>query len=170
MLLLGMDGKEKWRFTKKDPISIPEVYDDKIYIGCEDKHLYCLDLNGRELWRFRTEGAIWLKPVNFDDKILFTCWDCHVYVVDANTGKLVWKFRTAGEPSPFPPPYDTFELVMKRTTDTGAKDDKAVKKYDLNLGEDEESTSAYKSRVTYQISTQYSEKGKYQIDSDEEGF
>jgi hypothetical protein len=31
-------------------------------------------------------------------------------------------------------------------------------------------TSAYKSRIKYQVSTQYSEKGKYQIDSDEEAF
>ena len=37
--------------------------------------------------------------------------------------------------------------------------------------EDEaDGTSAYKSRVTYQVSTQYQAKGKYQIDSDEEAF
>ncbi len=170
LFALSMEGKEKWRYVRKDPISIPELYDDKIYFGCEDKYLYCLNLEGRVLWRFKTEGAIWLKPVNFEDKILFTCWDCHVYVVDANTGKLVWKFRAAGEPSPFPPPYDTFELVMKRAADTGPREEKVEKKYDLNLGGEEEGTSAYKSRITYQISTQYAEKGKYQVDSDEEEF
>ena len=166
---LTMDGKELWRFTRKDPVSIPDVFQDKIYIGCEDKNLYCLDMQGRVKWKFRTEGAIWLKPVHFDNKILFTCWDCHVYVLDADTGELVWKFRTAGEPSPFPPPYDTFEVVMKRAAETVVETE-GPKKYDINMAEDVESTSAYKSRITYQISTQYSEKGKYQIDSQEESF
>jgi len=170
LFALTPDGKEKWRYVKKDPMSIPEVVNDKIYFGCEDKNLHCLNLQGRELWKFRTEGAIWLKPVSFDNKILFTCWDCHVYVVDANTGKLVWKFRSAGEPSPFPPPYDTFELVMKKTVDRGAEAKEGPKKYEITFSEEETGTSAYKSRITYQVSTQYREKGKYQIDSDEEAF
>jgi len=170
LFVLSLDGKELWRFVRKDPISIPEVVNDKIYFGCEDQNLYCIDLKGRILWKFRTEGAVWLKPVSFDGKILFTCWDCHVYVVDAESGKLIWKFRTEGEPSPFPPPYDTFELVMKKTAETGVRGNEEKKKYDLNITDEQKGTSAYKSRVTYQVSTHYREKGKYQKDSDEEEF
>jgi hypothetical protein len=36
--------------------------------------------------------------------------------------------------------------------------------------EGEQNVSAYKSRITYQISTQYAAKGKYQVDSEEEEF
>ena len=45
------------------------------------------------------------------------------------------------------------------------------KAYEFGFGpEDEKNTSTYKSRITYQISTQYASKGKYQVDSDEEEF
>lgn len=36
--------------------------------------------------------------------------------------------------------------------------------------EDELNTSTYKSEITYHMGTAYREKGKYQIDSDEEEF
>jgi len=45
------------------------------------------------------------------------------------------------------------------------------KSYEINItGESEGIGSFYKSRITYQVSTQYREKGKYQIDTDEEAF
>jgi hypothetical protein len=145
-------------------VSIPAVSNDRIYVGCEDMNLYCLDLRGREQWRFRTEGAVWLVPVPFDGKVLFPSWDCNIYVVYASTGKLVWKFRTEGDPSPFPPPYESFELAIKTRIDSDFSLEKMDRRYEEHR-EQEEGTSAYKSRVTYQMGTTYREKGKYQIDS-----
>jgi hypothetical protein len=92
-----------------------------------------------------------------------------MYVVDTSTHELVWKFRTEGSPSILPPPYESFEIEMK-IPKSEVEEEVVKKTYDLNLGEEEDGTSAYKSRITYQISTQYSAKGKYQIDSDEEAF
>jgi outer membrane protein assembly factor BamB len=166
---LTLDGKLVWKYSKKEMLCIPELYEERVYVGCEDHYLYCVDLDGKELWRFETQGAIWLKCVAFDGKICVPSWDCHLYVVDTRTHELVWKFRTEGSPSYLPPPYESFEIEMKIPRSEVAEEVKK-KQYDLDLAEEEGGTSAYKSRITYQISTQYSEKGKYQIDSDEEAL
>jgi hypothetical protein len=45
------------------------------------------------------------------------------------------------------------------------------KAYEFGFGDEEGgNTGAYKSRITYQVSTQYASKGKYQVDSQEEEF
>jgi hypothetical protein len=68
-----------------------------------------------------------------------------------------------------PPPYEAFELRMKIPKGESGGDDR--KQYDVNISEEgEEAGSFYKSRITYQVSTQYRQKGKYQVDSSEEGF
>lgn len=166
---LTMQGKLVWKYTKPNMLSIPTIYEDRIYIGCEDRNLYCLDLEGREMFRFETQGAIWLRPVVGEGIIAVPSWDCHVYALDVKDHKLRWKFRTDGAPSILPPPYESFEMVM-RIPEAKVEEEKK-KAYDLDMsGQEELGTSAYKSRVTYQISTQYSEKGKYQVDSQEESF
>ena len=149
--------------------SIPEIYEGRIYVGCEDQYLYCVDLDGNEMWRFKTQGAIWLKPIASNGRLFVPSWDCHIYVLDLETQELVWKFRTDGSPSVLPPPYESFEVVMKIPRSEVEKVT-TKKNYDLDLGEDEGGASAYKSRITYQISTQYASKGKYQVDSDEEAL
>lgn len=67
-----------------------------------------------------------------------------------------------------PPPYEAFELEISVPQE---ETEEKKKTYDLDLSDEgEERTDFYKSRITYQVSTRYQEKGKYQIDSDEEEF
>ena len=54
--------------------------------------------NGKELWRFYTDGPVRLPPVGHDNKIYVTSDDGHLYCLAAETGRLRWKFR--GGPSP----------------------------------------------------------------------
>jgi outer membrane protein assembly factor BamB len=170
LFCLTMSGKQVWKFARNEPMCLPTIYDRKIYFGCEDRNLYCLDLKGKVMWTFETQGVIWLKPVIYEGMVMIPSFDCHVYALKPDTGKLLWKFRTEGDPSPVPPPYDAFEVTMKRVIDTSKRvEEGRQKQYELDL-EEEENTSTYKSRITYQVSTQYSEKGKYQVDSDEEEF
>jgi len=42
--------------------------------------------------------------------------------------------------------------------------------YEHHSIEDEGNVNFYKSRITYNVSTEYAAKGKYQVDSDEEAF
>jgi outer membrane protein assembly factor BamB len=164
-----MKGRLKWKFVTKEVIGIPCLHDDKIYVGSCDFCMHCLDLEGHELWRFKTNGYVWYKTIMIGNRLYFPSWDCFLYCLDTETKQVVWKFKTVGNPCPLPPPYEAFELELnmpKPLLEDGRK-----KTYELDMAsEDDGDSKFYKSRITYQISTQYAAKGKYQIDSDEEAF
>jgi outer membrane protein assembly factor BamB len=168
---LSLDGKEVWNFRINNAVAVPIVHKDRVYFGTEEQNLYCLDMDGDVLWKFPTQGIMWYCCSIWEDKVYFTSWDCYVYCVDINTHQLVWKFRGQGEPAYVASAFESYELkVKKEVTSTGIEDTEKRKKYDFDAGENEDSVSQYKSRVTYQMSTQYASKGKYQVDSDEEAF
>ena len=163
---LTMDGKELWKFRINEAMAYPLVQGGRIYFGSEDQNLYCLDLKGKKLWTFRTQGVLWWKPTIWEGRIYFTSWDCNLYCVDLETRRLVWKFRSRGEPSFLPPPFVSYELIVKKSFDDSGLDEKeGRKRYDINAAE-EEGGRFYKSRVTYQLTTQYREKGKYQTEEE----
>ncbi len=167
---LTLEGKGLWQFRINNAMAIPYVHDDRVYVGTEDQNLYCISIDGKVLWKFKTQGAVWWRSVIWENKLYFTSADCHLYCVDARTHRLVWKFRGQGAPSHFPPPFESYELkVSKSAEDAGVKEGEERKSYELGALE-EEGTSEYKTRITYQVSTQYASKGKYQVDSDEEEF
>ena len=39
-------------------LSFPQVHEDRIYFGACDKNVYCIDMNGKEIWRFPTDGVV----------------------------------------------------------------------------------------------------------------
>ncbi|MBN2330865.1 MAG: PQQ-binding-like beta-propeller repeat protein [Candidatus Aenigmarchaeota archaeon] len=165
---VSMDGRLLWKYVTKDNVGVPNIVDDRIYLGSCDFTIHCIDLRGRKLWNFKTNGYVWWRPALIGSKLIFGSWDCFVYCIDINERQAVWKFRTSGGPSPVPPANEAFELVLKIPKKT--EEEERKKTYDLDMVEENDGTSAYKSRITYQVSTQYQSKGKYQIDSDEEAF
>lgn len=167
---ISLDGKFVWKFRMSavSDTTMACFYKDKIYVGSGDYNLYCLTHEGKEVWKFKTNGPNWWYPVEYNGNIIFCSWDCNIYSVDAETGKDVWRFKCAGSPSSLGPPHDIFELEFK--VEEKEVKDSAEKRYEFNFKEEEHNISAYKSRITYQVSTQYAAKGKYQIDSDEEEF
>lgn len=73
--------------------SSPAVYQNKIFFGCGDTYLYCLDENsGNEIWKFKSGGAITSSPTIHKDKIFFSSKDGFLYCIDANDGIQLWKF------------------------------------------------------------------------------
>jgi len=165
---VSLDGELLWKYVTKENVGIPNIQGDRIYLGSCDFNIHCIDLQGHGLWHYKTNGYIWWKSVMLGRRLIFGSWDCFVYCIDIETRQAVWRFRTSGGPSPVPPANEAFELVLKIPKRTIEEERK--KTYELNVEEEEAGTSAYKSRITYQVSTQYREKGKYQIDSDEEAF
>jgi outer membrane protein assembly factor BamB len=167
---LHMDVGVIWKFNAKedDVIGIPVVYDDRIYVGSyADYHLHCLDLKGKELWKFRTLDGLYAMTTMVGNHLIFGSWDCNVYCIDKDTRRVIWKFQAEGSPATLPPPHEAFELNFKIPDDElgGGRE----KEYDFHFDE-EESMSTYKSRVTYRVSSQYAARGKYQKDSDEEAL
>jgi outer membrane protein assembly factor BamB len=172
LYVLDLKGKLLWKYTgsEEDVMGIPCFHNGLLYLpSAGDWCMHCFNLNGRELWRFKTEGLLYERSVMVGDNLIFPSWDCNVYCIDVNTRRVVWKFRAPGSPAYVPPPYEAFELRMKIPKGESGGDDR--KQYDVNISEEgEEAGSFYKSRITYQVSTQYRQKGKYQVDSGEEAL
>jgi eukaryotic-like serine/threonine-protein kinase len=115
-------GEQKWRFKTNGAVhSSPVVHEGKMYAGSFDGNYYCLaSESGREIWRFKTSGERWpggkgyfgwkpdslqmddpwdyflSSPVVANGIIYFGSGDSHVYAIDAESGSLVWKYKTDG--------------------------------------------------------------------------
>jgi len=91
-------GEEVWKFKTGNWIaSSPIVWNEKIYIGSYDCNMYCLNLGGEELWRFRMGAEMWgmhESPTVYDDILYFASMDGYLYALDADTGKEIWKAMT----------------------------------------------------------------------------
>jgi outer membrane protein assembly factor BamB len=170
LLAITLDGKIDWKFSRMHVPSIPAFKDGRIYVGFEDYNLYCLDLKGKVIWKFTTQGSIWLTAVFWDSTVIFPSWDCNMYAINEDGTTVIWKFRTEGSPSYLPPAHEEFEVSIKKPVEDTGKEVGERKKYDFVLDEESDDSKFYKSRITYQVSTQYAAKGKYQIDSDEEAL
>ncbi len=95
-------GKELWRskLGKLGLSSSPLVYQGVLYIGSRDGILFALDLNGKELWRFRTGGIV--IGVGIKDGIIYLpSEDSNVYALNLD-GKELWRFRAGGSVYDFP--------------------------------------------------------------------
>ncbi len=80
---------------------IDELYDNKknyVLFGTEMGILYCLDVNGKLIWKYNTKGAIRGSPiiadVNNDGKkeVVFGSTDKFLYILNRD-GKLIEKFE-----------------------------------------------------------------------------
>ncbi len=166
---LTLNGRLLWKFYKNLVVVPVAGHGNRIYAGAEDHILHCLDMHGREIWGFQTQGSLIGMPAFWKNRVYFGSCDCNLYAVDVGTGQEAWRFGTEGSPSYIPPAFESFEVRMKvRATPVEVEKKKA---YELDFSEgDIQEGGFYRARVTYQMKTQYASKGKYQVDSDEEGF
>jgi outer membrane protein assembly factor BamB len=83
-----------WSFdTGASMESSPVVVEGKIYFGCEDGKVYCLNaLNGAEIWNFTTENEVDSTPTVVDGVVYFGSTDMNLYAIDANTGAELWTY------------------------------------------------------------------------------
>lgn len=90
-------GKLKWQFPTKGAIAGQLLAKGgNIYVGSEDRYLYCLNAaNGRMVWSFEAEEPIYSSPVSDGKSIYFACGTGAFYSVDAATGKQNWKNTAA---------------------------------------------------------------------------
>jgi outer membrane protein assembly factor BamB len=108
------NGTVKWKFKGgpfKNPIGI---HAGKIYVGDMDGKFFCLNTDGKELWKIDTEsevtsGASFASASNgdtksaADDLILFGSGDESLYCLDS-TGAKRWQFKVPGGPVMATPP------------------------------------------------------------------
>jgi outer membrane protein assembly factor BamB len=171
LFCLDLNGRILWKSGPGNNVQGPPlVHGDMIYFGSFDHNMYCVGLDGREMWRFRMQAGAYGRPVVSGGMIYVPSFDCNLYAVNLGTRELAWKFRTSGNPSPGPPPYESFEVRMKVSAAPAAEEKK--KAYELEFSGDEaQQGGLYRPRVTYQMKTHYASKGgKYQVNTDEEGL
>ena len=79
-------------------LAMPFVYRENVFFGCCDKNFYCLDLDGKERWRFPTNSMVYNNhgAAFRGNVVFFTSMDGCLYAVNADSGKLLWKFKTGG--------------------------------------------------------------------------
>jgi len=91
-------GKEIWK-TKLGNYGVamsPTIVNGRIYMGARDGNLYCLDRNGKEIWRFRTGGVVESKAIVREGKIYFGSEDGNFYCLDLE-GREIWRFKVEGQ-------------------------------------------------------------------------
>lgn len=77
-------------------LSFPQMYKNRIYFGCCDKNIYCVNLDGKEVWRFSTQGVVLSAALIYNDIIYMGSYDNVFYAINLD-GELVWKFATNGK-------------------------------------------------------------------------
>jgi outer membrane protein assembly factor BamB len=89
-------GRRRWSFEMKGWIwGAPTVADGKVFFGCQDNHLYCLDRARKTLlWNFPTKSRIEAGPGYRDGSVFFGSCDGRFYRLNAETGKEVWSYQT----------------------------------------------------------------------------
>ncbi len=84
-------GKAKWEFEIQEGfISSPAWHEGKIYVGDMAGMLYCVDENGKEVWRYETKGEISSGANFFESVVLFGSQDATLYALDMESGELKW--------------------------------------------------------------------------------
>lgn len=113
-------GAQKWKFaTLARVTSSPAVANGTVYFGSYDGNFYAVDeASGKLKWKFQTEGerrfaakhihgslpATEIMPDPFDfylsspvvwnGNVYFGSGDGNIYALAADSGKLIWKFKT----------------------------------------------------------------------------
>ena len=70
---LGSSLKPLWTFKAEEGIhSTAAIADGKVYVGCDDGHLYALDFKtGKKLWAFATEDIVESSPLVHNGRVYF---------------------------------------------------------------------------------------------------
>ena len=88
--------KVKWTFAGgKEFAGSPIVADGRVFIGNNDRKLYCVEAaSGKKLWDFTTGDQVESTPAVVDDVVIFGSFDGKVYCLETATGKERWHFAT----------------------------------------------------------------------------
>ncbi len=88
----------RWTFTAGGGVvSTPTISYGRMYVGSQDKNVYCLDAeDGKLLWSYATESRIKSSAAVVNGKVYVGPDDGYVYCLDAFDGSQIWKSYAGG--------------------------------------------------------------------------
>ncbi len=99
-------GAEVWRFEVGGAISAAPAYaDGKVFFGQQggEEDFYCLDATtGSLLWK-QAVGWVWSSANVADGRVFVPGVDGYVSALDADSGHMIWRYRTGSSTAPEPP-------------------------------------------------------------------
>ena len=87
--------KVKWDYDTDNVASTPFFYEDVVYFGCDNGHLYGLNDDGKVEFNKKLDGELKSSPVIVDDTIYIGSTNAKMYSIDTDKSKN-WEF-TAGD-------------------------------------------------------------------------
>ncbi|MHC4698043.1 MAG: outer membrane protein assembly factor BamB family protein, partial [Planctomycetota bacterium] len=86
----------RWKFEAPDAVSSSAaIVDGVAYVGCEDEHLYALDMTtGAVRWKYKAEGPVLSSPLVLAQTVYFGDDDGTLHALDVSSGRSKWTFPT----------------------------------------------------------------------------
>lgn len=93
---LALPLAERWSFQAgKGIVPSPVVADGRLYVGCDDHKLYCLDAtSGALVWAHETKDIVEAPALVAGGRVFVGVTDGSFLALDAQSGALVWSFQT----------------------------------------------------------------------------
>src|SRR6185437_10068642 len=88
---------ENWDFpTSQEIYSSAAIQGDRIIFGSLDGYFYCLNREGKLVWKFNTSSRIASSPlISGDGVALFGAKNGKIYAIDLASGTRIWSYRTS---------------------------------------------------------------------------
>jgi outer membrane protein assembly factor BamB len=91
-------GTKRWTFeTGAEIDSGANFAKDSILFGSTDETLYCLNLEGKERWKFKIQGPIYGSPAVADGRTFVAGCDSNVHVLDVAKGTELLAVELGGQ-------------------------------------------------------------------------
>jgi outer membrane protein assembly factor BamB len=85
-------GKPKWEYKNSIGfIASVGAKNGKYYLGDIEGNFFCIDGEGKEVWKFMAQASIDSSANFFGENVLFTSQDSNFYCLRADNGELVWQ-------------------------------------------------------------------------------
>jgi len=78
--------------------SSPRVVRGRVYFGCRDARVYCLDAqSGKEVWKCAVGSGVGASPAVEGGRVFVGTYDGTFWCIDASSGKALWRFKTGAK-------------------------------------------------------------------------
>lgn len=80
-------GTKKWEFATGAEVGGVNFQGSDVLVASHDENLYCLDKDGKQRWKFKTDGPIYGSVAIGDGKTFLVGCDSQMHVIDVAKGK-----------------------------------------------------------------------------------